>query len=144
MARPRKPSALKDLEGNRARRDLPPEVPLHGLPELPESLDAVAAQHFTAIAAEFGGAGVHKRVDTAALAILADLWSKYWRASVEYDAARSAEERDHWLPKVRGFRADWERQASKLGIQVIDRSRLMVAKQEQADPTESRFFGVVG
>jgi phage terminase small subunit len=144
MGRPRKPSALKDLEGNRARRDIPPEIPLHGTPELPDTLDSVAAEHFTFIAAEFGGAGVLKRVDAAALAILADLWSKYWRASEGYDQASDADERHEWLKHVRGFRSDWEKQASKLGIQVIDRSRLLIAKPESRDATEERFFKVTG
>lgn len=142
--RPRKPSALKELEGNRARREIPPEPPLHGTPELPDTLDAVAAEHFTFIAAELGGAGVHKRIDAPALAMLADVWSKYWRASEEYDRATDLEVKAEWLRHVRGYRADWERQASKLGIQVIDRSRLIVARPEQRDATEERFFKVMG
>jgi phage terminase small subunit len=117
---------------------------LHGTPELPDTLDAVAAEHFTFIAAEYGGAGVHKRVDTAALAMLADVWSQYWRASEAYDNAADQEERDALLRHVRGFRADWEKQASKLGIQVVDRSRLVVAKQGESDPVEERFFKVTG
>lgn len=144
MARPRKPAALKDLEGNRSRRDIPAEVPLHGTPQLPDTLDSLAAEHFTFLAAEFGGAGVLKRADTSALSMLADIWSKYWRASEAYDAASDADERDHWHGKVKDYRAAWEKQAAKLGIQVIDRSRLMIAKPEQRDATEERFFKVTG
>lgn len=142
--RPRKASATKHLEGNRGRRDIPSEPPLYGTPELPDSLDSVAAEHFTFLAAEFGGAGVLKRADTAALMMLADLWSKYWRASDAYDAAPTLKEKDFWRQHVRGFRADWEKQASKLGLQVIDRSRLIIERPEEADPTEARFFQVTG
>lgn len=139
--RPRKPSALKELEGNRARRDIPAELPLHGTPELPETLDAVAAEHFTFLAAEFGGAGVLKRADAPALSMLADLWSKYWRASEAYDADPDD---DDALKRVRGFKADWEKLASKLGIQVIDRSRLLIQRPGGMDETEERFFKVTG
>lgn len=133
MGRPRKPSALKDLEGNRARRDIPPEIPLHGTPELPDSLDSVAAEHFTFLSAEFGGAGVLKRADGPALAMLADLWSKYWAASEAGD-----------LDALCKLKQRWDSAASKLGLSVIDRSRLVIAKPEQRDATEERFFKVTG
>lgn len=131
--RPRKPAALKALEGNRGRRDPLPEPPLHGTPTLPESLDAVAAEHFTFLAAEFGGAGVLKRADGPALAMLAALWSDFWRARDSGD-----------IDLALKVKARWDSAASKLGIQVVDRSRLIVAKQGEADPTEDRFFRTVG
>jgi hypothetical protein len=132
VGRPRKPAAVKELEGNRSRRDIPAELPLHGTPELPD-LDAVASEHFAFLAAEFGGAGVLKRADTPALAMLAALWSDYWQA-------RDAGDIDLSLK----IKARWDSAASKLGIQVIDRSRLMIAKPESKDATEDRFFKVTG
>lgn len=131
--RPRKPAALKELEGNRSRREIPAELPLHGTPELPEALDSVAAEHFTFVAAEFGGAGILKRADTPALAMLAALWSDYWHAREGGDIDLSLK-----------IKARWDSAASKLGIQVIDRSRLVTAKPESRDATEERFFKVTG
>lgn len=131
--RPRKPSAIKELEGNRARRDIPLEPPLHGTPELPESLDSVAAEHFTFLAAEFGGAGVLKRADTAALAKAAQQWSQYW-------AACDAGEVELSLKIAAALDRSWAR----LGIQVIDRSKLMIQKPGGMDETEERFFKVTG
>lgn len=131
--RPRKPSALRELEGNRSRTDIPAELPLHGTPDLPEMLDSVAAEHFTFMAAEFGGAGVLKRADGPALAMLAALWSDFW-------SARDGGDLDLALK----IKARWDSAASKLGIQVIDRSRLMMAKAEKSDEIEDQFFKVTG
>jgi hypothetical protein len=129
--RPRKPSALRVLEGNRSRTDIPKEAELHGLPECPDYLDAAAAEHFTFLAGEFGGAGVLKRADGPALAMLANLWSQYW----------AAEDIDTQLK----IKARWDAAASRLGIQVIDRSKLLMGGgKQQADQTEQRFFGVTG
>lgn len=131
MPRPRKPAATKALEGNRSRREISDEIPLHGTPELPSSLDSVAAEHFTFLAAEFGGAGVLKRADGPALQMLADLWSLYW-------ACRAMEANDMAL-KVK---ARWDSAASKLGLQPIDRSRLLAAPREKPDANDERFFRV--
>lgn len=141
MGRPRKPSATRHLEGNRSRTDIPPELPLHGTPELPASLDAVAAEHFTFLAAEFGGAGVLKRADGPALQKLADLWSKYWRASEAWENNPTDKEA---RMAVLGFAAAWDRSAARLGLQVIDRSKLLMPAQEKSDATEDRFFKVTG
>lgn len=134
MGRPRKPSAVRALEGNRSRTDIPKEAELHGTPELPESLNAVAAEHFAFLAAEFGGCGVLKRADGPALAMLADLWATYWelRAAGDIDTALKV-------------KARWDSAASKLGIQVIDRSKLLLGGGRAApDATEERFFKVTG
>jgi len=133
MARPRKPAALKALEGNRGRRDIAPEIELHGTPELPEWLASAAAEHFTFLAAEFGGCGVLKRADGPALSMLADLWALYWecRAGGDNDTAMKV-------------KARWDSAASKLGIQVIDRSKLMTAHAKEVDPIRSKFLKVTG
>ena len=131
--RPRKPSALRIQEGNRSRTDIPPEVTLHGTPELPEGLGAVAAEHFTFLAAEFGGCGVLKRADSHALKMLADLWSFYWECR--------AEGKNDMALRVK---ARWDSAASKLGIQVIDRSKLMSSTARPADPIRSKFLRVTG
>jgi phage terminase small subunit len=132
VGRPRKPAAVKELEGNRSRRDIPAELPLHGTPELPD-LDAVASEHFAFLAAEFGGAGVLKRADTPALMKLAQTWSALQRA---YECGD--------LDLFCKLSQRWDSAASKLGLSVIDRSRLMIAKPEQKDATEDRFFKVTG
>lgn len=133
MGRPRKPSALRASEGNRSRTEIPEEVPLHGTPSLPDGLDAAAAEHFTFLAAEFGGAGVLKRADSPALKKLAALWSDYWQAREAGDIDLSLK-----------ISARWDAAASKLGIQVIDRSKLMTSKAKEDDPIRSKFLKVTG
>lgn len=141
--RPHKPKALKDLEGDRGkgRRDAPGDLPLEGFPECPDGLNAVAAEHFSFIAGEFGPCGVLKRVDGAALARLADLWSKYWRASEMWEADPTDKEARQ---AVIQFGGAWERAAGKLGIPVVDRMKIMAAPQAKLDATEERFFKVTG
>lgn len=133
MGRPRKPKALKDLEGNRGKRDSQPEITLDGVPDMAHGLDQSAQSHFEFIAAEFGGAGVLKRADGPALAMLADLWAAYWEASQERDRVSMC-----------SLKQRWDSAASKLGIQVIDRSRLITAGRERPDEDEQRFLKITG
>lgn len=130
--RPRKPSAIKALEGNRGRREIPAEPPLHGTPDL-ACAEHTAESHFKFLAAEFGGAGVLKRADSPALRKLADLWEKYWLASQEGDVDA--------MCKLAGA---WDRAAGKLGLQVVDRSKLLASDKPQPDEDEERFFKVTG
>ena len=133
MGRPRKPSALRALEGNRSRTDIPAEAELLGTPELPGHLSATAAEHFAFLAAEFGGCGVLKRADSPALAMLADLWSKYWKASEAND-----------IDAMCKLKQRWDSAASKLGLQVVDRSKLITGDSKAVDPVRAKFLKVTG
>jgi hypothetical protein len=132
MGRPRKPSAIKQLEGNRSRREIPADVPLHGFPEK-SCAGRTADEHFAFLAAEFGGAGVLKRADSPALWKLAQLWEAYCVAMdcSEFDTAIK-------------LAAAWDRGASRLGLSPVDRSKFMAPAKEKVDPTEERFFKVTG
>lgn len=130
MGRPRKPAALRAIEGNRSRRDIPAELELQGTPEL-QDRHGDAAEHFKFLAAEFGGAGVLKRADGPALAKLADLWRMYWLASDVGDIDAACK-----------LSAAWDRAASKLGLQVIDRSKLITAHKQTVDPTRAKFLKI--
>src|SRR5690349_19006468 len=132
MARPRKPSAIKQLEGNRSRREIPADVPLHGFPEKTHA-GRTADEHFAFLAAEFGGAGVLKRADSPALAKLASLWEAYW---VAMDCGEFSE--------AVKLAAAWDRGASRLGLSPVDRSKFLVAPKEKPDEAEERFFKVTG
>lgn len=128
--RPRKAAAIRELEGNRSRTAIPSDLPLHGTPERPDLLRTKAArEHFDFLAAEFGGCGVLKRADSPALAKLADLWAAYWVASEEGEVSEMVK-----------LSAAWDRAASKLGLPVTDRIKLMATPPAKVDPTEDRFF----
>lgn len=131
--RPRKPSAIRELEGNRSRTAIPPDLPLQGVPECPPQLQGRAKTHFNFVAAELSSIGVTKRLDTEALAVLADLWRHYWQCSDEGDV--------DGLCKVV---AKWSALAGKFGLTPADRAKLMAAPAEKADETEERYFKVTG
>lgn len=139
MARPHKPSALRDLEGNRSRRDIPPDMPLQGVPECPDVLTGEARRHFNFIAAEYGGIGVLKRLDGEGLALLAWTWGQFWETAV---LAELGEPKAMQLALA--IQKAWWAAASKLGIPPTDRARLMAAPTEKPDEQEERFFKVTG
>ena len=131
--RPRKPNALRHLEGNRSRTEIPPDMPLSGFPEAPERLSPEAKRHFDFISAELSAIGVTKRLDTEALAILGDLYAHYWRCSAEGD--------------VKGMVAivgKWAMLAGKFGLTPADRAKIMATPTEKADATEEMYFKVTG
>jgi phage terminase small subunit len=131
--RPRKPSAIRDLEGNRSRTAIPPDMPLSGFPECPERLQGSAREHFNFVSAELSAIGVTKRIDTDALAILADLWRHYWQCSSEGDV--------DGLCKVV---AKWSALAGKFGLTPADRAKIMSGHEEKTDEIEDRYFKVTG
>jgi phage terminase small subunit len=142
--RPRKPSALRVLEGNRSRTDIPPEPELNGVPECPECLDAVGAAHFNFVTAELAAAGIVKRIDSEALSTLADVWSDFWRASealrgpLDIESAKEAR-----MLKYAAARSWWSG-AGKFGLTPADRAKLMAPVANKPDADEERFFKVTG
>ena len=128
MARPRKPSAVKQLEGNRSRREIPPELPLQGFPEL-ESVDRTAEGHFRFLAAEF--CCFLRRGDSPAVWKAGDLFEAYCQASAGRD-----------FDAMYKLSAALDRAWGKLGIQVVDRQKLMAPVKEKPDEGEERFFRI--
>ena len=130
--RPRKPQAVRELEGNRSKRDIPADLPLHGIPECPDHLTGRAREHFNFVAAELTPMGVTKRLDTEGLAVLASLWELYW-------ACVDAKDVDGACKVV----ARWGALGGKYSLFPSDRAKLLVG-QPKPDETEERFFKVTG
>jgi P27 family predicted phage terminase small subunit len=142
--RPPKPAALKDLEGNRGRRELPPDLPLSGLPECPETLGSVAAEHFTRVAGELGAIGVVKSLDSDALAMLSQEWSTYWEACEQLEHSDNPEARkEARMLKYSALKA-WNMLAARFGLTPADRIKLIGAGSgpKAADPIEERFLKI--
>ena len=131
--RPRKPSGLRAIEGNRSRTDIPPDMPLPGFPVAPDYLGERARQHFSFVAAELSAIGVTKRLDTEALSILGDLWEKYWLLSSTGEIGEAM--------KVVG---KWMSLAGRFGLTPADRAKIMATPVEKPDADEERFFKVTG
>src|SRR5690242_2366574 len=125
--RPRKSSKQRELEGNPGKRDIPPDLVLHGLPECPAHLSSEAAEYFRFIAAELGNAGVLKRLDTPLLAMLADLLAKYWVCSAAND-----------IDGMCKISAKVMQVGCRLALPPSERAALMakLPKSEQQDPIE--------
>jgi phage terminase small subunit len=141
MARPRKPSALRAIEGNRSRREIPPDMPLSGVPECPDVLTGEARRHFNFVAAEYGGIGVLKRLDGEGLSLLAWTWGQFWETAT---LCELMPENVKAAKLALDFQKAWWAGASKLGITPTERARLMSAPAEQADEDEERFLKVTG
>lgn len=74
--RPPKPSALRVLEGNPGKRDIPEApTPERARPTRPEFLATEAKREWNRITAELDALGILSRMDRAALATLCELWA---------------------------------------------------------------------
>src|SRR5688572_11457736 len=132
MANNRKPSAVRDLEGNRSRRSIPKELPLQGLPVMPTNLNEAGEKFWKLVAGELGAVGVAKRIDGPALAQAAEVWQ----------LAQDAFEGLTITPDDKGLQnayckyvSQWLKLSARLGLTPADRARLTVAATEEPDAT---------
>jgi len=129
--RPPKPAQIKTLEGNRGRRDIPPEVSADGLPEMPTGLCDVAAGHWRFVMAEVGKWGVAKRIDGALLERLCRYWALWQRAMTAVESDPLDKDAANLAIK---YGDQWEKCASKLGMSPVDRAKLAIQEQKAEDP----------
>ena len=139
--RPRKPSNIRTLEGNRSRTEIPPDMPLNGVPECPDVLTGESRRHFNFVAAELSACGVTKRLDTEALAMLAWTWGQFWeRAAL---AEMDLENKDFARLAI-DYQKAWWAACGRFGLTPADRAKLMATPNEKPDEAEERFFKVTG
>jgi phage terminase small subunit len=144
--RPPKPAAQKALEGDKGkgRRPALEDMPLSGVPELPNTIDAVAADHFTRVASELNGIGAVKRIDTEALSMLGELWSDFWHAAEKLRAAEKSQDLDG-MKFYRDLKykahSSWATLAAKFYLTPVDRLKVVAAGQApKVDPREEEFI----
>jgi phage terminase small subunit len=148
--RPSKPAALKDLEGDKGkgRRPAFEDMALSGLPECPDTLDSVAAEHFELVSAELATVNVVKRIDSEAMSVLGSLWSDFWRAD---EMLRKAETKDDFderklamALKYKAYAA-WAQLAAKFCLTPVDRLKIVASgAKPETNPTEERFLKITG
>lgn len=129
--RPRKSSAQRAVEGNPGKRPIPPDMPLEGFPVLPDSLEGDhAREHFRFVCGEFGGVGFLKRADGPGVEMLAMAWELVKASYQAQDVSAFAKSA-----------AAWHKAASALGIQVVDRAKLMalVGAKAEESPLRAKF-----
>lgn len=132
LGRNRKPAALKELEGNRSRRDIPKDWGTEGAPVCPK-LPARAKKHFGDICAMLVPSGIVRQSDGYALEAMARLWDRFILALERDD--------DDLACKIV---AKWQLMASKFGLTPSDRQKLIVDAKAEVDEDEERFFKVTG
>jgi P27 family predicted phage terminase small subunit len=133
--RPRKPTALKVLEGShRPDRDGPPEsqVKASGTPQEPPTLTGEALELWRRLVPRLAEMGVAAAVDAALLEMMCWWWGRYVAAS---KAAESLDPADGKALQVLGVASMASKQfnavACRFGLTPADRARLRV---EPASP----------
>jgi len=130
VGRPPKPQQIKTLEGNRARREIPPEVPADGLPELPAVLNEIATEHWVKVTSEIDGWGIAKRVDSHALEQMCRYWA-LWQAAMSV-AERDPIDKDARLA-VSTYSECWRKFAIEFGLTPVARAKLAIQEQKKTD-----------
>ena len=102
-------------------RELEPET--DGEPQKPEGMNADAEWLWELTIRSYAASGALKELDTAALESCCDLWGKYKAASRAADA--DPVDKDSRIA-VTAYYAAWEKAASKIGLNPIDRRRMQV------------------
>lgn len=141
--RPPKPTRQKELEGNPGKRPLnDQEIAVDGLPERPDGLSDDAAWLWKIVVDDLAAAGVAKRIDTAMLWSMCELWGLY-RSAVRLTEGDpfSALDKDIRIAVTQYWSA-FERAASKFGLDPSARSRLRAPTSAPASKLDK--FGIVG
>ena len=134
MARPRKPTAEKILNGNPGRRPLPDNEPqFDGVPQMPEWLDDDGRALWDSVVSKLTAAGVSREIDSPSLAAMCRWWSLWRRLDRQLNSGEMA-----WKD-ICAASAAWKQFsaiASKFGLTPVDRTKLKVDKlpTDEDDP----------
>lgn len=151
--RPRKPTQLKVIEGNRGKRRIAPDAPVTpGVPRCPAHLKGAARRMWKLVAGELDALGLIAKVDGAALEgvcvaycraieadrALAEFGLTYSRGLPSGDLVHVkrpeiAISRDSWA-QVKSFCVEF-------GLTPVSRSRLSVGKTKEIDRLEEVLAG---
>lgn len=141
MAYPRKPAALKRLQGNPGKRKLPKEIDgaaLTKVPSCPAWLGEDARKFFRAMGREVVGMGLLTQADVPALIVLAVTWGRW------VDAERKLAERgdvittaageqrvNPWLTVSNRALDKFAELLSKFGGTPADRTKFVLQNEEK-------------
>jgi P27 family predicted phage terminase small subunit len=110
MDRPRKPTAVKIMEGNRGKQPLPHNepkpAPLGATPEPPKHLTKIAREEWKRIAGDLAKLGLASALDVAALTFYCEIYAS-WREAILIIA------REGPFYEVRGIKCMHPAQAQK-------------------------------
>jgi len=140
MARPRKPSAIRRLEGNPGKRAIPDEPVGHGQPRVPDYLNEEQRACFAAIV-KASPVGLLCSADQPTLERAAVAWAQFRECTRTIGASgllikghdhRPA--RNPLLIVQRGAAEELERAGASLGLSPVSRTRLQAPEEVDSDP----------
>lgn len=130
MPNPPKPTTLRVLEGNRAKRPLrkepkPPPI----APEPPDWLDEEARTEWNRVVPDLESMGLLSRIDRSALAAYCSVWSKYVVAETMVS--------DDWRHGVATARLRDQLRAfiTEFGMSPVARARISVPQKTDDKPS---------
>lgn len=140
---PKKPTALKLLQGNPGKRPLPknePKAPVCA-PAPPGELSAQARKHWDRIVCQLAESGIMTALDSDALAAYCEAYSRWLQANERLLSEGCV------MPDEKGFprHSPWLRIANdsfqqmrsllqEFGLSPASRAKIQVAKQEDENP----------
>ena len=134
MGRPRKPTAQHELEGTYRKDrhgDRALEPAAAGVPAKPKGLSKEAAALWDHVVTELVTNGTAKRMDTAALQALCEVWGLYRKAVA---AANKYPIDKEVRCAVTAYLAQFERLASRFGLTPESRARIRVNPPDNTTP----------
>jgi P27 family predicted phage terminase small subunit len=154
--RPRKPTGLKILEGNRGRRKIVPEPePINGAPEMPEGMPEEAQKIWRQLVGELDRLGILTQIDGLSLEAACrgaaeGRWADGQREALQRQVDTGEEKVDQSLVfritmlnslSKKGWQ-QWKSFGVEMGLTPASRSKLCVKPSEKAmDPLEAALCG---
>jgi len=142
--RPRKPTALKELEGNPGKRALnrPEPKPTVRIPSCPAHLSGEAKKEWRRISKELLAVGLLTVVDRAALAGYCQAWARWVDAEKEISAPgfkticttdKGYEHVNPWVQVSNSALKQMKSFLSEFGLTPASRSRIQVPQEKEED-----------
>jgi len=148
MARPRKPGLIRQLEGNRSRRDIPPQPAGVGQPVCNPSLSQDEQRFWWAIV-DCLPAGLLTRADEQAIERMAVAWARFWDCRERIETiglvvkGPNGPQKNPLLMIERDAREEMHRAGEVLGLSPVARARITTEDgSKDDDPTEVLLGGI--
>lgn len=137
--RPRKPTALRVLEGNRGKRALPRNEPQPRpiCPDIPEYLSGHGVAKWNEQAPRLESTGVLTEVDGDVLGMYCYAYERFMRADEELSTGRETSNAagspimSPWVSEQNTAVSDMKKYGAELGLGAVSRTHIEVKKQDE-------------
>lgn len=140
---PKKPTALKLLQGNPGKKPLPKNEPIipHACPDPPETLSAQGRKHWGEIVGILAESGIMTALDVHALAAYCEAYARWLHANEQLClfgcVAKDEKGIPHHSPYLRVANDSFMQMKALLqefGLSPASRARIQVSKKEEENP----------